>query len=168
MRKWLMWIMVVLASIGIVGCDWTDEQVQVMSQNAGLAAAVTWIAYDNPDTSAVAVVSIVIDTIALQAANVQTGKTYTAVIYPEVQKLVAGNTIPSQYKPIALAGSLAVLNGIDLLLTMNPSWKLKEGRTLLAAQAFCVGAKQGLALTDKDPIMIQARTFAANRAKAIK
>jgi hypothetical protein len=168
MKKWLLGVMSVLVAVGLVGCDMNDQQVKVISQNAGLAAAVTWIAYDNPDTNAVNVVSGIVDVIATQVVNVQTGMTYTAVIYPEVQKLVAGNTISAQYKPIALAGSLAVLNGIDLLIAANPSWETTEGRVLLAAQSFCVGAKQGLALTAKDPLMIRARAFAVERAKVVK
>jgi len=168
MKKWLLGVVALLTMVGIVGCEWSDSQVKVLSQNAGLAAAVTWIAYDNPDTNSIVVVKEIINTIAAQAENVQTGMTYTAVIYPEIQNIIDGDSIPAQYKPIALAGSLAVLNGIDLLFAMNPSWKEKEGRTLMAAQSFCIGAKMGLSLSDRDPIIIQARTFADSRSKILK
>jgi hypothetical protein len=168
MKKWLLGTMAVMLAVGLVGCDMTDEQVQMVAQNAGLAAAVTWIGYDNPDTNALALVSEVVTIVEEKAGNVATGITYTAAIFPEVQKFVASGKVPAQYKPVVLAGSLAMLNGIDMVFVMKPQWKTKEGLALKIVQSFCVGAKQGLSLSSRDPLIVNARKFSEQRSRVMK
>lgn len=172
MNKWMIGGLVggLLAffTMGMVGCTLTDEQVQAIAQGSGLASAITWIAYDNPDTNAINSVKSVITIIEEKAVNVATGVTYTAAIYPEVEKFVntSGKVTP-QYKPIALAGSLALLQGVDLLFVMHPDWKAKEGLSLKIVSSYCMGAKQGLSMSEKDPAMIQARSYSTKRAKVL-
>lgn len=163
-------ILTMIAAIGIAGiagCKLTDDQVKIISKNAGLGAAVTWIAYDNPDTNATALVKDMLKVVSEKASGVQTGVTYTAAIYPEIEKLVATETFPKQYKSIVLAGSLAMLNGIDLLFALNPEWKAQEKLALNAVTSFCDGAKLGLTLSGRDPVIIQANDFSTRRAKIV-
>jgi len=161
-------LVAMLVAVGIFssGCKLTPEQVQVISQNAGLGAAVTWIAYDNPDTNVIAAVKETVKIIQDRSSSVKTGETFTAVIYPEVQKYVDSGKLPPQYKPLVLAGSLGLLNGIDLLFAMNPSWKADKELAAASVSSFCIGAIQGLSLRDTDPIIVQARSMSANRVKA--
>lgn len=165
MRKISKLISGILVGLAIIvaGCSLTNEQVEVIAQNTGLGAAVTWIAYDNPDTNAIDLVEGVLDIIYDKSGSVQTGVTYTATLYPIIEEFATSGAVPHQYKPVVLAGSLSMLNGIDLLFALNPEWKTSEGLALKVVKAFCLGAKQGLSLTEKDAAIIQARSFAVQR-----
>jgi len=147
------------------GCDLSDAQISVIAQNAGLGAAVTWIAYDNPDTNAIDLVEGVLDVIYEKSSGIATGETYTAAIYPAIEKFASSSEVPPQYKPIVLAGSLSMLNGLDLLFALNPNWSTQEGLALKVVKSFCLGAKQGLSLSERDMVMVQARQFSVTRRK---
>jgi hypothetical protein len=67
-----------------------------------------------------------------------------------------------------LAGSLAVLNGIDLLFATNPEWGENHKLAVDVVDAFLLGANTGLSLADDDPRMVNARQANAKRAKAFK
>lgn len=161
-----MGIMAVLMTIGIVGC--TDPQIQMIAHNAGLGAAITWISYDNPNTNVTTLVKLTLDIVSEKADSVVTGMTYTASLYPVVEEYVNDQLVDQAYKPIVLAGTLAMLNGIDLLFSIHPEWKTRQDLALKVATSFCQGAKQGLTLSGRDPIIMQAREFSVNRARVLK
>lgn len=148
------------------GCKITPEGAKVIAQNAGLASAVTWIAYDNPSLETKVGVVEVMGVIETGITNVQSGKTYSEVIYPVVVSYVSVSTnIPPQYKPAVLAGSMAALNGIDLLFALHPEWRTDEVLAQDCAIAFIRGAKVGLQLPESDPVIRQARSGGVARAK---
>ena len=156
----------------MVGCDLNPQQSKVVAQNAGLAAAVTWIAYDDPTPEEVEIVKTVLTIIDGVANDNQSGSTYTQVFYPMVQsyldKAIADGDIKVNEKPLALAGSLAMLNGIDLLFASNPEWAEDKEKALDIMEAFVFGANQGLSLANNDPRMEAARDVASRRAKVWK
>lgn len=156
-----------LGLLGLFGCVLNQAQIEAISLDAGLASAITWIAYDNPDTAAKAQVSAVLTFVLNDATNVQSGKTYTEVIYPDVVKYVAAK-VPAVYQPFADAGALAVLNGIDLLFALHPDWKTDQNKALGVVSAFIKGAQQGLAMPDNNKAIVQAKQMNGTRAKGFK
>lgn len=163
-------ICVALLAAGLftTSCNLDESQVKVVAQNAGIAAAITWIAYDSPDTNATALVSLALDIISDNIGEVQSGKTYMEVMFPKIEDFTRSDAVPDQYEPLVLAGSLAALNGLDLLFATNPSWKEAEGIAFGIVNSFVMGAKLGLALDDSDPRIVQAREFSAKRARVFK
>jgi hypothetical protein len=162
-------VAMVVLIIGVVtGCRITPETAKVISQNAGLASAVTWIAYDNPNIETKSGVVEVLGVIETGVTNVQSGKTYSEVIYPIVSGYVSITTnIPSQYKPMVLVGSIATLNGIDLLFAMHPEWRTDEVLAQDCSIAFIRGAKAGLQLPESDPVIKQAKVGSIARVKVM-
>jgi hypothetical protein len=146
------------------GCNLTPEQVKVISQNAGLFAAVGWIAYDNPDASAIESVKSVLSTIEKKGEAVEAGKTYTEVIYPELVKVI-DKDVKLQDRPLCKAASLTLLNGLDTLFAMHPEWKKDQDIAIDVVKAFIMGAKNGLNLSEDHEVIKQARASAAKRAK---
>ena len=169
MNKKTIVVVIMALIMGVVtGCKITPETAKVISQSAGLASAVTWIAYDNPSIEAKSGVVEVLGVIETGVTNVQSGKTYSEVIYPIVSGYVSTTTnIPSQYKPIVLAGSIATLNGIDLLFAMHPEWRTNEVVAQDCSIAFIRGAKVGLQLPESDPVIKQAKVGSIARVKAM-
>jgi len=149
------------------GCTLTPEQVKVISQNAGLFAAVGWIAYDNPDQSAIDSVVSIMDTVIAKAKDVEDGKTYTEVVYPELVKVI-DKDVKEQDRPLCKAASLTLLNGIDTLFAMHPEWKADQDVALGVVNSFVLGAKNGLALGEDHEVIKQARASATHRAKIYK
>lgn len=152
----------------IVGCKITPEAMKIIARNAGLGAAVTWIAYDNPTIPEKVAVVGVLDIIKANATNVISGLTYSEVLYPEIEKYVHSGKVPAQYIPAVLAGSYAVLGGIDMLFAIHPEYKEKQDLALSTVNCFVDGAKHGLSLTEKDPVIVQAKKMSGTRAKIYK
>ena len=173
MKKSTVSAMSVIASVALVSCLFTSgcklnpDQVSVIAQSAGLFSAVGWIAIDNPDTGAIESVKTILVTIELKAADVQGGSTYTAAIYPEVEKVIASD-IAAQYQPICKAGAISLLGGLDMLFAANPEWKKSQEVALTVVDAFILGAKSGLSMSEKHEIMKAARSQAAARARVLK
>ena len=155
----------VVIMLAVVGCKMTPEAIQVISQNSGLGAAVTWIAYDNPSIEEKNVVKKVLDIIKDGATNVQAGVTYSQILYPMIEKYVSSGKVPEQYIPMSLAGSYAALNGIDILFAMNPTWKTNQDTALTVVSSFVTGAKTGLNMGEKDPVIVQAKSM--NQARSM-
>ena len=171
MKKLMIGIMaVIMIGIGVIaGCKPTPEDINLIAKNAGLFSAVTWIAYDNPSTDVKSNVVDVLNVAEGAITNVQSGQTYAAVIYPIVEKAVVASTkIKPQDKPLVLAGSLAMLNGIDILFASHPEWKTNETIAQNAAIAFINGAEQGLALPSSNPMLLQASNGNQMRALIFK
>ena len=160
---------VIALAVGLFtgGCDLTPEQISVISQNAGLFSAVGWIAVDNPDKGAIESVKSILEVIEVKAADVQAGSTYTAVVYPEVEKVINKDVEP-QYRPICKAGAISLLGGLDMLFAVNPSWKESQEVVIKVVDAFILGAKNGLSMSEDHEVMKAARNQAATRARVIK
>ena len=151
--------------IGTTGCNLTEGQMNAISQTTGLAAAVGWIAADNPDTNEMAMVSATLDFVQTNVNQVASGKKYVQVLYPLAQEFVNTDAIPEEYEPLVLAGTRAALNGVDLLFALYPDWKDKEEISFGIVDSFIVGAKMGLSLADDDPRIIEARSMYQVQAK---
>jgi hypothetical protein len=156
----------------LTSCNLTPSQAKVVAQNAGLGAAVTWIAYDDPSEEEIAVVKGILVILDGITADTSSGATYTQVLFPVVEDYlddaIANGDIKPNERPLALAGSLAVLNGIDLLFATNPEWGENHKLAVDVVDAFLLGANTGLSLADDDPRMVNARQANAKRAKAFK
>jgi hypothetical protein len=165
MKKILVGILAALMAVSFVaGCKITPEQGKVIAQNAGLYSAVIWISTDNPTTEQKTIVSGILDVIKTNAISVKQGQTYTEVLYPEVEKVIDA-TVQEQDRPLAKAAAITLLNGIDTLFAMHPDWKTQQDLAVDIVSSFVDGAKAGLIMTDKDPIIIQAKKAAQARAK---
>ena len=152
------------------GCDLTDGQIKVIARSSGMATAITWIAVDNPDAEAKESVSKALNTISTNAAIVNVEDSgYVDIVYPLVEVYVRDTEdIKPQYKPLALAGSLAVLSGLDMLFATNPEWNEKEELAIGIVSSFVQGAQTGLALAGDDPRIVRAKKAAVVRAKIYK
>lgn len=152
-------VLLLTAMFGLTACRLNESQIKVVAQHSGLASAVTWIAYDNPDETARGLVTNTFSIVKENVSRVQEGMTYTEVIFPEFESYTRTDAVPTHYEPIVIAGGLAILNGIDLLFAMNPSWKEREGLAMGVITSFIFGAEQGLRLAKDDPVMIQIENF---------
>jgi len=158
-------LMMLSALVFTSGCNkLTPEQIKVIAQNAGLFSAVGWIAYDNPDASAIESVISILDTIKSKCAQVEAGKTYTEVVYPELVKIIEKD-VKEQDRPLCKAAALTLLNGIDTLFAMHPEWKVDQDVAIGVVNSFILGAKNGLSLSEDDAIIKQARSLSAHRAR---
>ena len=153
-----------MAMLTLTGCD--TSQVKAVAQNAGLFAAVGWIAYDNPDADAKEAVKSILGVIEEKAADVAGGATYTEVVYPEVVKVIDKDVEP-QYRPICKAGALSLLGGLDMLFAANPEWKQSQEVAIQVIDAFILGAKNGLNMADDHEIMEAAKATYKARAKVL-
>lgn len=154
-----------MASI-ISGCKITPEQGKIIAQNAGLYSAVIWIATENPTADQKTAVSSVLDVIKTDAGNVKTGQTYMVVLYPEVEKVINAE-VKEQDRPLCKAAAITLLNGIDTMFAMHPDWQTQQDLAIDMVSAFVDGAKSGLIMTDKDPIIMQAKQAAQARARVL-
>jgi len=172
MKKIITGLVALCMLIPLTSCNLNPTQVKVIAQNAGLASAVTWIAYDDPTTEEVEIVKTVLTIIDGVTNDTESGQTYTQVFFPMVEsyldKAIEDGKIKNNEKPLALAGSLAMLNGIDLLFASNPDWAKDKEQALAVIDSFIFGANQGLGLADDDPRMEAARDVASRRAKVWK
>lgn len=164
MKRVIFAVLGLVLAISLNGCSITPDQAKVIAQQAGMFSAVGWIAVDNPSTDAVVAVSAVVDIIKEKAKDIQTGKTYTEVVYPEVVKVI-DTKVKEQYRPLAKAASLSFLGSIDLLFALHPEWKADQDTALGIVNAFMDGVKAGLGLRADHPAIQQARKTASARAR---
>jgi hypothetical protein len=150
--------------ISTTGCDVEPEQIKVIAQNAGMFSAVGWIALDNPSTNEMAAVKSVLSVVKDKSSDVKQGSTYSEVIFPELIKVI-DTEMESQYRPIAKAGALSILGGIDMLFATHPEWKKDQDLAIQIVASFIMGAENGLGLSERHPAIIQARATAARRAR---
>jgi len=152
------------------GC--ITSQSKLVSQNAGLVAAVTWVSYDNPSAEEVAPIKEVVTVIKEVSVDTANGETYTEAVFPVVQnyveKAVENGNINANEAPLVKAGSLALLNGIDLLFATYPNWAKNHELARSIVSSFLLGAETGLSLADDDPRMVNARQANATRARVFK
>jgi hypothetical protein len=156
----------------LTSCDLNPAQQKVVAQNAGLAASVTWIAYDNPSQEDIDLLKGVVGVIREVATDTTNGESYTQVLYPVVEdyldKAVADGTVKPNQRPLAQAGALALLNGVDLLFATNPEWAENYTTSVVVVDAFLGGAETGLSLSDDDPRMVNARQANTDRTRAFR
>ena len=169
MRKVLVGLVAGVIAIGVLagGCTISPETIPIVAQQAGLYSSVGWIALDNPTADEISAVRSVLEVIEEKAADVQGGGTYTAIVYPEVVKAI-DKDLEEQYRPIAKAGALSILGGIDMLFATHPEWKEDQDLVVKIVDAFILGAKTGLGMKESHPVMIQARSTASKRARIYK
>jgi len=154
-----------MASLMMVsGCKLTPEQIKVIAQNAGLFSAVGWIAYDNPSVDAIESVKSILVVIRDKAGDVEAGKTYTEVIYPELIKVINEKVVEKD-RPLCKAASLTLLNGIDTLFAMHPEWKKSQDIAVGVVEAYIFGAENGLSMSEDHPVRMRARNIANKRAR---
>jgi hypothetical protein len=169
MKKVAGIVCVVLACLGLIGCNMTEGQLKLVANTSGMAASITWIAYDDPSAEAKLFVSKTLDVINVNASAVQNGTNYTDVIFPFVEKYVSeSNEIPDRYKSLCLAGSSAILNALDLFVESNPDIKNKQQLVLSVVNSFVNGAQAGLALSNDDPRIVRATKTCERRQKIFK
>jgi len=149
------------------GCKLTPEQMKVIAHQTGLFSAVSWIAADNPTPEGVTAVKGIVKVISTKAEQVEDGKTYTEVIYPELIKIIDADFAP-QYRPLAKAASISLLGSIDMLFALHPEYKADEKLALDTVKAFCAGAEAGLGLDNAHPAIQQARMTNQVRLHMIK
>ena len=166
MRSVIGSLMVVALGFGLVGCTVNPDSVKIIAQSTGMGAAVTWIAYDDPDATVKGLVKNTLSMVQTNLVLVTEGKTYTEVIYPIVIEFTKG--IEARYIPLVLTGSIAILNGIDILFATNPEWKSKTELAFDISNSFINGAKMGLSLGNNDPAILQAKEMSNKRASIRK
>jgi len=154
-----------MLAVMIPGCTIKDEaQMKAIANQAGLFSAVGWIAIDNPDEAVKTSVKDIVILIADKAIKVEDGETYTEVLYGDIVKYI-NDKVEVQYRPLAKAGSLALLGGIDMMFAANPNWKEDETIVINIVQSFCDGAKNGLSMAADHPVIKAANTSATLRAE---
>ena len=163
MNKMFKWFGSILLGMGLMfssGCANMSTSQKIASANAsGVIAAVTWISYDNPTSEQKQTVVTVLDNIdgVMELAGTNS---YVETVYP--QAVVFINTtdkIADKNKPLAQAGSLALLTGIDLMFASNPSWTEDLSKIGLYVNAFTGGAKLMLKSSIVEPILVDNEVF---------
>ena len=149
------------------GCNLNLNQTKLIAKNSGLAAAVTWISYDNPEKEQIDTLLTLLEQIQIVATSEES--TYGEILFPLIEDnlgdFVENGKVSSKDVPIILAGSLAILNGLDLLIMSNPKWEENTSATIEVVNSFVDGAKNGLSLSDNDPRVVKARQSNSERAR---
>lgn len=164
MKKLLSLVVVGIVGMFSSGCTITPTQAKVIAQNAGIYSAVIWIAVDNPSSNQVDEVKSILEIIKEKAVNIEAGKTYTEVIYPELVKVI-DTKFPPQDRPLCKAASLTLLNGLDTLFAMHPEWLQSQTLAMDITKSYCDGAVAGLSMGENSKVIQQARATSAARAK---
>jgi hypothetical protein len=156
---------IVVAGLAIAGC--TQQQVQAVAQQAGIASIVTWISVDNPTDAQKATVSGIVDVIKTNAAQVVQGGSYYSALVPVVSTYI-DKYVPVQSKPIATLASGWVLTGIDTFFAMYPQYAGNAAQAVGVVNSFCDGAKVGLAMSRDNPVVQAATRGSEQRSKVRK
>jgi hypothetical protein len=155
--KWLSGCVLITVIVGLLfagGC--TSNQKTTIARHAGMASAVTWLGVDNPTTEEIAAVQGIVNLIQTNVARVAVGGSYYTVIMPIAQDYITVYAKPN-IQPMCSLGAAWLLSGIDLVFALNPSWATEQQEVCAIAQAFCEGAKQGLALAPDSPAVMAAK-----------
>jgi hypothetical protein len=155
--KWFsgcVFVGVVAGFLFMAGCS--ESQKVTIARHAGMASAVTWRGVDNPTTNEIAAVHGIINLIHSNAASVAVGGSYYATVMPVVQKYIDTYAEP-RTQPMCSLGAAWLLSGIDIVFALNPSWVTGQQEVCAIAQAFCVGAKQGLSMSPDSPAVMAAK-----------
>jgi len=167
MSKWLVGIMAVLVTVGFLGCNISDDQAKIIAQSTGMYSSIAWIVADNPTVDQKTAVVSVLDVINTNAINIKDGKTYTEVIYPEVEKYI-DTKVKEKDRAIAKKGALAILNGLDSLFATHPEWRTKQDLAIDLVGMFVSGVKIGLGMKEDNPVIVEAKRAAEARARILQ
>lgn len=157
--KKLLVAILAIGTIGITGCDVTEEQLVIGAETAGELTMLTWFSIDNPDAEVKAVLKEVIGKITSASVKVGEGETYLEAVLPEIQDFVLKRTDLNEYqKALINSGSVIVLNGIDMYLDKNE--KVKENVVLVnkVVGAFGKGCLKVLAMEENSLELRKARS----------
>lgn len=152
--------------MGVVGCDFNDEQKRILADSGGMLVATGWIAIDNPSAEDKQNVAGTVDRVTTAVADVQTGEPFSTVLYPIATEWIANN-VEAHQQPLALAGSVAVLNGVDMFFAANPDYLDDKEEAVAILTAFLNGAKKGLLLSPDNPVIMRAQSAYEARAQAL-
>lgn len=132
------------------GCN--QQQINIVSQQAGVVAVATWMSVDNPTDEQKAAANGVVTLIKEKASMVTSNASYYAVLMPLVNEYIAKSVQPKDRLICRLAGGW-VLTGIDTLMAMNPEWMNKQAIAAGAVSSFCDGAGMGLGMSRDNPVI---------------
>lgn len=161
----LMSVACASAMLFSAGCSLNDDQQVVVANNAGMMTVVSWVAFDNPTADEMLVAYEYVSLIEDAVTAVEGNGTYLEAIYPIVERQVQTSELEDQYKPLVLASSVTILNGLDLFVVANPEWVEDQEDAIRLAKAFLTGARTGLSMSPNDPVIRTARSGHATRAK---
>jgi len=145
-----------ITMFAFVGCTVTKDQMKIIANQTGLFTVVGWVAVDNPTPEVKVYVAKIAEQIKVNSALVESGESYLNTLYPMLVEYI-DSELSEQYRPLAKAGSLALLGGIDLLFAANPSWKDVQDQAIEIVISFCDGAISGLQLKEDSDIMLTAK-----------
>jgi len=148
---------------GTSSCTIGPDQMKAISNQAGVYTALGWITLDNPTPEAKAVVVKIAGMIKEKAATIQSGESFMEALYGDMCTFINSDAVPTKYKGLAKAGTLALLNGMDVLFAINPEWLESKDIAVMAIDSFCDGAISSLVMPVDDPIM--KRTIAAKQLR---
>lgn len=149
-------------AVGVVGCG--KEEKVLVANSAGLIAATTWIAVDNPSQNDIANVRSAVTVMKGAVDSVATGESIATALYPVASEWIVKNVDPHE-QPLALAGTSVLLTALDLYFVSNKPEDLGEYVDL--SVAFFNGVESGLALAPTHPMMMRARSGYEVRANAL-
>lgn len=158
-------VLLAVGAVAIAGCTLTLDQQKAVARQLGTAAAVTWIATDNPSAEDIAAMKDVVAKIqAAACTNCSTDTSYYARVYPVVDEYITANVKPDQ-QAMARLGAAFLLSGMDTAFAMNPEWKADADNAAVLVEAFCEGANAGLMLPADSSVLAAARGQTQLRAK---
>lgn len=144
----------------------TDNEA--IARQAGMVAAVTWIAVDNPSTNDIETAKKVVSYIRYAATNeVVTNTSYYAVLYPYADKYISENLEPSQ-QPAARLGAAWILTQLDVLAATRPALFEKDDDNAAIVDAFCVGFLMGLDMAPTEPAVVAVKQQSGVRIKILE
>jgi hypothetical protein len=147
------------------GCN--QQQINVVSQQAGIVAVATWMSVDNPTDEQKVAASGIVALIKEKSSMVVSNTSYYSVLMPLVNDYIATKVQPKDRLICRLAGGW-VLTGIDTLMAMNPSWMNKQAIAAGAVNSFCDGTIIGLGMTRDNPVIQAAMKSSAARARILE
>ena len=156
MKSFISMVVAAASMVAVAGCSPDQNTIKELAKATGTGVTIVWISYDNPTAAQKAALADVLAKVKTAVVTVGTNG-YVNAAYPVVQAYVDSNTnIPAIDKPIVLAGSLAVLSGIDIMFATHPDWKAGTDVAGKLAVDFIDGANVALALPASDPQIIKA------------
>lgn len=167
MKKIINSMLVAILAIGtmftMTGCD--KESVY---RDAGRYAVMAWVAIDNPSDEVKAVVIDSIDYVIEHANEYEPGKFFSDMFYDKLVEIIDGREeLDDAVKVYVKAGTLVILEGLDMLMADNEKIAEKADEAVKAAKAFAEGAKSILVPSNSKIVSKQlsiARSAAEKRA----
>lgn len=155
--------MAVFTMLCFTGCDRTQEKM--IASTAGVVAAASWRAIDNPTASQITSMKGVITVIQTACGTNSTPEqTYYERIYPIADKYITAK-VPVADQAMARLGAAFFLTSLDTAFAANPKWKEDADHATELVGAFCSGAQLGLNMSNTDPVITAASQQTQMRVK---